>query len=102
MSPFPVQKLKIDLEKDSKRCGTCQHTGTWEACISGSDAARLDRGAKIILGRKLDQFIPFEDFVGMIIVFQRLYEERILCRQKQGWVHLLDCACTLWRPRGSG
>lgn len=97
-----VQLFKIDLNNATKRCADCAHAGPYQITFRSDDGKRLEAGAKLMLNRTVDTIIPTELIIDMLVVFEHLYHERILCQEGKTWVYLLEPGCSLWQPRGSG
>jgi len=92
--------VKIDLSESAKRCGNCEFCGRYEISLYSADMTRLQNAAKEILNAKPGgAFLRSEYVIDVLVVFERLHNEKVYCRQERCWVNLLEPACSLWQPR---
>lgn len=100
MKPAETRLLKINLEKESKGCGTCKFCSRYEISLYGEDIATLQNAAKEILNAKPGgPLLRSEYVINVLTVFERLQREKVYCRQEHCWTHFLEPACALWQPR---
>lgn len=100
MHSSEASSLKIDLEQDAKRCGNCGFCETYQVLIYQKDMIRLKRAAEQILAATTGgPVLKSEHVLNLLCIAERFNRKKVYCHKEKAWTHLLDTACSLWRPR---
>jgi hypothetical protein len=100
MKPAVTRFLKLNLEKESKRCGTCFFCSKYEITVYSNDYAKLKAAAKEILDVKPNGVIlRSESVIALLCLALTWQNEKVHCRKEHVWTHFLGPACSFWMPR---
>ncbi|MBT0160891.1 hypothetical protein G4O51_13005, partial [Candidatus Bathyarchaeota archaeon A05DMB-2] len=89
--------IKLDLEKETRRCGNCRYGTRIRLRFDEADLQRLKTAAQHILETSQ---IANDDAVTIVAIHEKLADKKIYCGKERAWVDLLELACAFWLPQG--